>query len=314
MRVVFLGSGEIAIPTFRRLLEGGPVPSLLVTQPDRPVGRHQVLTPPPIKKLAMEAGMPVFQPAKVRDPAACDEIAAHQPELIVVMAYGQILPQRLLDIPTVACINLHASLLPRHRGAACIQGAIDAGDPETAMTVMHVAMELDRGDLILAKRTPIRPDDTGGSVHDRLAEMGPDALIEALEGLRAGTASRTPQDEEKATYISKLGRDDGGLDWSLPAERLERRIRAYDPWPGTSTTFADHDAARRLKVFPPTEVIAATGAPGEVLAVEDDGLLVACGEGGLRLGTLQADGSRRMWAGEFARGARFAPGDMLGED
>jgi len=179
--------------------------------------------------------------------------------------------------------------------------------------VMHVAMELDRGDLILAKRTLIRPGDTGGSVHDRLGELGPGALIEALEGLLAGTAPRSPQDEAQATYIGKLDRDDGGLDWSLPAERLERRIRAYDPWPGTFTTFADHDAARRLKVFPSTEVAEAAGTPGEVLAVEDAGLLVACGEGALRLGTLQADGSRRMSAGDFARGARLAPGEMLGE-
>lgn len=312
MRIVFLGSGEIAIPTFRRLLEGGPVPSLLVTQPDKPVGRHQVLTPPPIKELAVAEGVPVFQPVKVRDPAACDEIAAHRPEVIVVMAYGQILPQRLLDIPTIACINLHASLLPRHRGAACIQGAIDAGDPETAMTVMHVAMELDRGDLILAKRTPILPGDTGGSVHDRLAGMGPDALMEALEGLLAGTAPRLPQDEEQATYISKLGREDGHLDWALPAQRLERRIRAYDPWPGTFTTFTDHRSARRLKVFPQTALAPATGKPGELLDIGADSVVVACGDGALRLGKVQADGSRRMSAGEFARGARLVVGDMLG--
>jgi len=313
MRVVFLGTGEIAIPTFRRLIEGGPKPSLLVTQPDRPVGRHQVLTPPLIKELAVAAGIPVSQPERVREPAACEEIAAHRPEVIVVMAYGQILPQRLLDIPSLACINLHASLLPRHRGAACIQGAIDAGDAETGMTVMHVAMKLDSGDLILDHRTPIGPEDTGGVVHDRLAEMGPDALIEALEALAAGDAPRRVQDEAQVSYIGKLGREDGRLDWSWPATRLERRIRAYDPWPGTFTTFADHETRRRLKVFPQTALAEGAGKPGEVLAIDVDGLLVACGEGALRIATVQPDGSRKMAGGEFARGGRVTVGTRLGK-
>jgi methionyl-tRNA formyltransferase len=276
------------------------------------VGRHQVLTPPPIKELAVAAGIPVLQPAKVREAAACDEIAAQRPDVIVVMAYGQLLPQRLLDIPRVACINLHASLLPRHRGAACIQASIDAGDAETGMTVMHVGLKLDSGDLIHAVKTPIRPDDTGGSVHDRLAEMAPDALLDVLGQLRAGSAPRTPQDENQATYISKLGREDGQLDWSLPAARIERRIRAFDPWPGTFTSFRDHDSERRLKVFPFCEVVDHQGAPGEVLAVGHDDMVVACGELALRLAGVQADGARRMSAGDFARGARLAAGDRLG--
>ena len=312
MRVVFMGTGDIAVPSFRRLVEAGPVPSLLVTQPDRPVGRHQLLMPPPIKELALAAGVPVFQPERVREESACDEIAALRPELIVVMAYGQILPRRLIEIPTLACINLHASLLPRHRGAACIQGAIDAGDAETGMTVIHVAMKLDSGDLILDHRTPIGPQDTGGTVHDRLAEMGPDALAEALDALAAGRAPRRAQDEQQATYIGKLGREDGRLDWSRPAARLERRIRAYDPWPGSFTVFESDGASKRLKVFPPARVVGGSGDPGEVLAAGEDGLVIACGERALMLESVQPDGSRKMTAGDFVRGAKVGCGVRMG--
>ncbi len=314
MRVVFLGTGGIAVPTLRHLVGHGPRPSLVVTQPDRPVGRHQIPTPPPVKVAALELGMPVFQPESMRDEAACERVAAERPDLAVVMAYGQWLPKRLLEIPGIACINLHASLLPRHRGAACIQGTIDAGDAEIGITVMHVAPKLDTGDLILSRAIPIGPDDTAGCLHDRLAELAPGALAEALEGFAAGTAPRTPQDEEKATYIGKLGREDGRLDWNWSAERLERRIRAFDPWPGTFTTFVASGGAKnkRLKVFPLTRVVAGSGAPGEVLAVGDEGLVVACGEGALRLDTVQPDGSRRMSGGEFARGGRVPEGGRLG--
>jgi len=303
LRVVFFGTGEIAVPTLRHLAEQGPCPSLVVTQPDRPVGRHQVPTPPPVKVAALELGMPVFQPESMRDDTACDRVAEERPDVAVVMAYGQWLPKRLLEIPGIACINLHASLLPRHRGAACIQAAIDAGDAETGMTVMHVAPKLDTGDLILSRATPIGPDDTAGSLHDRLAELAPGALDEVLESLAAGTARRTIQTEEEATYIGKLGREDGRIDWSWHAGRIERRIRAFDPWPGTFTTFAAPGGTeKRLKVFAPARVVAGSGEPGEVLPGEGDGLVVACGEGALRLEIVQPDGSRRMTGEEFSRG------------
>jgi methionyl-tRNA formyltransferase len=250
----------------------------------------------------------------MREAGACERIAAEAPDVVVVMAYGQYLPKRLLEIPEIACINLHASLLPRHRGASCIQGALDAGDAETGITVMHVAPKLDAGDIILSRAIPIRAEDTGGSLHDRLAELAPGVLAEALEQLAAGTAPRIPQDEEKATYIGKLGREDGRIDWSWPAARLERRIRAFDPWPGTFTTFRPSGGGeKRLKIHPPATVLETSGKPGEVLGVSGAGLVVACGEGSLCLESVQPDGSRRMTGEEFARGGRVATGQVLGD-
>ena len=312
MRVVFCGTGAIAVPALRHLLGRGPRPCLVVSQPDRPAGRHLVPAPPPVKQAAVAAGVPVFQPESVRDGGACERIAAERPDVIVMMAYGQLVPRRLLEIPRLACINLHASLLPRHRGAACIQAAIDAGDAESGITVMHVAPRLDSGDVIIARKLTLRPDETGGSLHDRLADLAPEALAEALAGLAAGTAPRIPQDETLATSIGKLGRDDGWLDWGWPAARLERRIRAFDPWPGTATVLDTADGPRRLKVFPPTGVVAGAGNPGEVLAAGGAGVVVACGLGALRLGQVQPDGSRRMTAGEFARAGKVRPGMVLG--
>jgi len=313
MRVVFLATGEIAVPAFLRLVNDGPVPVMLVTQPDRPVGRHRVLTAPPLKPLAAAAGIPVFQPERIREDEACAVLAAARPDVIAVMAYGQILPRRLLEIPRLACINLHASLLPRHRGASCIQGTLDAGDPEAGITVMHVAPKLDSGDLILTHRLTVYPDETGGSLHDRLAAIAPAALLETLGLLAAGTAPRVPQDEAQATYIGKLEREHGLLDWSWPAARLARRIRAYDPWPGTYTMFA----GKRLKLFPGCTAETDSGPaslspPGTVLTAGREGLTVACGEGVLRLADVQPDGSRRMPAAEFVRGHQLQPGTVLG--
>lgn len=313
-RIVFMGTGDIAIPTFRSL--PGSCLLALVTQPDKPVGRKQIMTPPRIKQAARERGIPVMQPERARDTAFLAELEALRPDIVVVMAYGQILTQRLLDIPSLACINLHASLLPRHRGAACIQAAIDAGDALTGITVMHVVKALDAGDIILKKETRIGEKETGGELHDRLAGIAPGALAGALPMLAAGNAPRTPQDEALATHIPKLTRDDGEIDWSAPAAHIERRIRAYDPWPGTSTTYTETTGrhkgrAKRLKIFPQTEVVPQSGNPGEVLSA-DGSLVVACGENALKVEHLQPDGSRRMTAEEFLRSQPFAPGDTLG--
>ncbi|MCH7226977.1 methionyl-tRNA formyltransferase [Haloferula sp. A504] len=300
-RIVFLGTGDIALPTFRWLLVSSTPPIALVTQPDRPAGRHRELKAPAIKLLAEDAGVAVLQPEKVRDPAALEALEALQPDLIVVMAYGQILPQRLLDMAPLGCVNLHASLLPKYRGAACIQAALDAGDAETGMTLMHVIRQLDAGDVILSKRIPIGARDTGGSLHDRLAEAGVEALAEGLPLLLDGSAPRTPQDElGESSHIPKLGRDDGRIDWSWPAARIERRLRAYDPWPGCSTSFN----GRRLKIFPFAEVIEGEGNPGEVREI-DGRVAVACGDGALTLDEVQPDGSRRMSALDWWRGQRL---------
>ena len=299
MRLIFIATGEIALSAFRHLLEHGPRPVALVTQPDKPTGRHQMLTPPAIKQEALAAGIPVFQPQKIGDITA--ELTALEPEILVVMAYGQILRADILNLASMAIINLHASLLPKYRGAACIQAAIDAGDRETGITAMHVVRELDAGDVILAKSIAIAADETGGSLHDRLAELAPAVLAETLEKLAAGTALRVSQDAAASSYISKLERDDGHLDWSQDAAALARRIRAYDPWPGTFTLATEDGRAKRLKIFPPVSVLDEYLSPGEISTAEGR-LVVGCGTGALCLETVQPDGSRRMSAADYLRG------------
>lgn len=298
MRLIFIATGEIALPSFRHLLAHGPRPLALVTQPDKPVGRHQTLTPPAVKVEALAAGIPVFQPEKIGDITAA--LAALEPDLLVVMAYGQILRNNILSLAGTI-INLHASLLPKYRGAACIQAAIDAGDTETGITAMHIVRELDAGDMILTKTIPIAADETGGSLHDRLAELGPLVLSETMGKLMAGTAGRVPQDSSASTHVSKLERDAGRLDWTWDAVALERRIRAYDPWPGTFTLATEDGRARRLKIFPPVSVVAQSLAPGEI-SVVDGAFMVGCGKGALRLENVQPEGGRRMSAADYLRG------------
>lgn len=301
-RVVFFGSGEIAIPAFRRLIADGPRPLALVTQPDKPAGRHRDLTPPPIKRVALEAGIPVLQPESVRDEASLIELRALAPDVVVVMAYGQILPKALIAIPRIACINLHASLLPRHRGASCLQAAIDEGDVETGITVMHMVPKLDAGDIIHALAMPIGAEETGGSLHDRMADLAAEALAQALPGILDGTATRTPQDDTRTTYAPKLEREHGRIDWTWDAGRLARRIRAYEPWPGTWTTFD----GKRVKIFPAKVEQGPMGEPG-TLTVLDGEVRVACGDGFLVLGEVQPDGSRRMPARDWVKGLRSLP-------
>lgn len=306
-RVVFFGSGEIAIPSFRRLLNDGPPPVALVTQPDKPAGRHRTLTPPPIKEVAVQAGVQVLQPESARDEVFLDELRHLAPDLIIVMAYGQILPKALIDIPKIACINLHGSLLPRHRGASCVQAAIDAGDAITGVTVMHVVPKLDAGDMIHAESTPISDSDTGTTVHDRLADLAASALFSSLSDLISGTARRTPQDPELVTYSGKLGREDGRLDWTRDAQAIERRIRAYHPWPGTWTTVDDGSGPKRLKVFPVGTGADSKGEPGTFRISEEGEAWVSCGSGHVVLGEVQADGSRRMAARDWLKGLRGNP-------
>jgi methionyl-tRNA formyltransferase len=301
MRLIFIATGEIALPAFRHLLKHGPWPVALVTQPDKPTGRHQMLTPPAIKMEALAAGIPVFQPEKIGDITA--ELAGLEPEILVVMAYGQILRADILNLASKAIINLHASLLPKYRGAACIQAAIDAGDCETGITAMHVVRELDAGDVILSKSIPIASEETGGSLHDRLAELAPAVLAETLEKFASGTVSRVPQDAAASSYISKLERDDGRLDWTQKATFIERRIRAYDPWPGTFTLATEDGRTKRLKIFPPVSVLAQRLSPGEI-SITEGRLVVGCGTGALCLETVQPDGSRKMSAADYLRGRK----------
>lgn len=301
MRLVFIATGDIALPSLGHLLEHGPRPLALVTQPDKPVGRHQVLSPPAVKTMALDAGIPVLQPLRIGD--AAGEIAALDPDVIVVMAYGQILRDNILRLPRKAIINLHASLLPKYRGAACIQAAIDAGDSETGITSMHVVRELDAGDIIEAKSIPIAADETGGSLHDRLAGLAAEVMAVTLEKIAAGIAPRTPQDAKLATYVPKLGRDHGRLDWSASAAAIERRIRAYDPWPGTHTAAIEGGTEKRLKVFPPA-LVTAMELPAGAIAVDGDRLIVGCGKDSLEVLSVQPEGGRRMSALEYLRGRK----------
>jgi methionyl-tRNA formyltransferase len=310
-RAVFFGTGDIARPAFQALAAYPGIELLgLVTQPDKPVGRHQILTPPAIKSDALALGLPVWQPARAK--AFIDDLAALDADLFVVMAYGQILPRQLIDLPRLACLNLHASLLPRHRGASPIQAAILAGDTETGITVMHIALELDAGDIVLAEATPVLPGETGGQLHDRLADLAPVAMGRALDALLAGTASRIPQDSARVTVLGKLERADGRLDWSRDAAELGRRVHAFDPWPGTFTTLPD---GKILKIHAPAEAVEIESAslPGTVLASDGSALLVVCGKGALRLGQVQPEGKRRMPSADFLRGHPLPPGTRLGE-
>jgi len=314
-RIVYMATGDIAIPAFQALINESAYNTVaLITQPDKPVGRKQILTPPKIKTFAEGADIPVLQPTRVKNEDELQLLRDLEPDIVVVMAYGQILPKALLEIPKVAIINLHASLLPKHRGASCIQAAIDQGDSESGMTVMHVTEGLDEGDVILKKPFKLTPEITGGELHEILANDGPSALLEALDLLSSGKAPRQPQDDALSNYVSKLMRNDGEIDWNQPAEIIERRIRAYDPWPGTSTSFKDAKGrAKRLKVFPQTQIVTGlNGVPGEVLSI-DDGLTVACSVGALRISELQPDGKRRMAAGDFLKNGQITLGCILGQ-
>jgi methionyl-tRNA formyltransferase len=313
MRIVFLGTGEIGVPTLEMLFADGVSQVMAaVTQPDKPAGRRQELRASAIKILAQQRGVPVLQPAKIREAAALDELRTFAPEVLVVMAYGQILPQALLDLPSLACLNLHASLLPRHRGAAPIQAAIEAGDRETGITVMYMAAGLDTGDILLQRRIEIDPRETGGSLHDRLALLAPGALAEALALLGAGRAPRVPQDEARATYAAKLTREHGQIAWAAPAEEIDRKIRAMNPWPAASTILPTSHGPQRLKVFAGVPEPEGAGAPGEVLGADARGLLVAAGRGAIRLEEVQLEGKRRMHARELLQGHPVARRAILG--
>jgi methionyl-tRNA formyltransferase len=313
MRILFLGTGEIGLPTLRSLL-ADPLHTVVgcVTQPDKPVGRRQELQAPEVKRVALCAGIPVFQPERVRAPEALEKLRELEPDVIVVVAYGQILPRVLLEMPRVACLNLHASLLPRHRGASPIHAAIEAGDRETGMTVMYMAEGLDAGDVLLEKVLPIRRRETAGTLHDRLAEIGPGALREALALLEAGGAPRIPQDPSRVTYAGKLGREHGRIDWEMGCVEVERKIRAMNPWPAAHTVLPLGTGVKVLKVFRAIAVRRATGIPGCVLKSGPDGLLVAAGSGSVLVREVQLEGKKRMEAGEFLRGHSVEPGTLLG--
>ncbi len=299
MRVVYLGSGDIGVPSLRWLLDAPHVEvCVVITQPDRPSGRHLEIHDSPIKQLALSSHVPVFQPVKIRDEQAVAHIASLQPDLLVVMAYGQILPREILEIPRLGALNLHASLLPKHRGAAPIQAALLTGDLYTGVTAMWMDEGLDTGDILLQRRFEIAPNETAGSLHDRLAAQAPEILNESLALIKSGQAPRQKQNEKDATYAPKLHRYSGRIDWTLDAAQIVRRVRAFHPWPGSSTELELADG--RVMVVKIHKAQAADGAAtcGEIL----EGFLVGCGDGLVRVLEIQAAGGKRMEADAFLRG------------
>jgi methionyl-tRNA formyltransferase len=294
MRIVFMGTAELACPSLEAVAKMPDQEVVaLFTQPDRPKGRALQISPPPAKVVATRLGLPVHQPAKAREPASLATLQQLQPDLIIVVAYGQILPRGILEIPQQGCVNVHASLLPRWRGAAPIQYAILAGDLETGVTTMFMDEQMDTGDIILQQRERIRPDDTAATLHDRLAAIGAELLVETVRKIAAGTAPRTKQASELATYAKKLSKEDGRIDWMLPAVEIERRIRAFDPWPGAFAFLGDTMLKFwRAEVLPEESL-----SPGEIR-----GDRVGTGRGALRLLEVQPAGGKRMSFDSLLRG------------
>lgn len=314
LRIVFAGTPEFAAEHLKALLNSTHQIVAVYSQPDRPAGRGQKLTPSPVKQLAVEHGIPVYQPQTLRDPAAQTELAALKPDLMVVVAYGLILPQVVLDTPRLGCINSHASLLPRWRGAAPIQRAVEAGDAESGVTVMQMEAGLDTGPMLLKVSTPIAATDTGGSLHDRLASLGPQAVIQAISGLAAGNLVGEVQDDSLATYAHKLNKDEARLDWNRPAIELERLVRAFHPWPICHSTL-NGEALKVHAAQLHEKQGEGSGTPGTVLAADKSGLTVACGEGALHLTRLQLPGGKALNFSDLynSRREQFAIGLVLGQ-
>jgi methionyl-tRNA formyltransferase len=308
MRVLFAGTGDIGIPSLRRIVEEHELLGVL-TQPDRPAGRHRELKPPAIKEelLRIAPEVPLLQPESPRQPEVIAWVRDLAPEVMVTMAYGRILPRELLEAPSRACLNIHASLLPRHRGASPIQAAIASGEPESGITIMYMAEGLDTGDILLEKRIPIRRRESAGSLSDRLASLAPLALAEALELLAGGTAPRIIQQHELATHTGKIGREESILDWSRPASELERKIRSLQPRPGAVAALPSRSGEDILvKIHSGIVCRRSSGNSGCILRIDPRGILVACGEGALLLGNIQPEGKGRMHSSAFARGHALA--------
>ncbi len=315
MRVAFAGTPEFAEVALARLHAAGFELALVLTQPDRPAGRGMKLNPSPVKAFALAHGIPVAQPRSLRldgkypdDAAQAQQtlLAAHV-DVMVVAAYGLILPQWVLDLPPRGCLNIHGSLLPRWRGAPPIHRAIEAGDARTGITIMQMDAGLDTGDMLLVEATEIAADDTTAVLHDRLAALGGRLVVEALELAACGGLARTPQPAEGVTYAHKIDKAEAAVDWSLPASVLERRIRAFDPFPG-ATAQLDGEAIKLWRA----QVVPANGAPGSVLAVTDEGITVACGEAALKITDLQRPGGKRLTARQFLQNKPLQPGQAFG--
>ena len=311
MKIVFLGTGEIGLPSLKAIYDSPDHDLISVfTQPDKPFGRKGELKPSEIKKFALTKNIPIYQPHKIREQEPVNQLSQGNPDVLVVVAYGQILPKAVLEIPKIACINLHASLLPSYRGASPIQAAILNGDKQTGLTSMYIGEGLDDGDILKSKDLIINQDETAGSLHDRLASLGPELIIESLNLLSTGQAPREEQDHDQATHVSKLSRSDGEIDWSKSAESIERKIRAFDPWPGTFTYFPD---GTLVKIFPPVSIEKnRDGEPGVIISTQSDYITVRCGVGAMSFSSIQPAGRKKMSLSSYMAGKNIEPGAFLG--
>lgn len=312
MRLLFMGSAELSCRCLGALLTSASVEVVgVVTQPDRPRGRHLAVRPCAVKEMAEAAGVDLMTPEKVNDAASVERIRACRPDVIVVVAYGQILRRSILDLPPLGCVNAHYSLLPRYRGAAPIQWAVANGETVSGVTTMFMNERMDAGDVILQREVPVSPDDTGGSLHDKLADPGRELLLETLGLLAAGRCPRQAQDERLATLAPKLSRSDGRIDWSQPSERLHNRIRGFNPTPGCFCLLPGSEG-RPLKVWSSRVSAAGRGEPGALLACTPEGPAVATGDGALILREVQPEGRGRMAGAAYLCGHAIEVGERFG--
>lgn len=311
MRIVFMGTPDFAVPSLRALIEGGYDVVGVFCQPDRPKGRGHKLAACPVKELALSAGIPVFQPERIKREEGVAMLRSCAPDLCVTAAFGQLLSQEILDIPPLGTVNVHSSLLPKHRGSAPINWSIIKGDTVTGVTTMFTDKGMDTGDVLLMRETPIGETENAGELSDRLAVMGAELLLETLRVLEAGTLVRTPQDHAAATYEPKMDKELGRIDWSRPAKEIDALVRGTTPWPGAFTTQGE----QTIKVF--ALVIregAASGAPGEIIAADaKQGLVVSCGDHDAELTQIQMPGAKRMNARDYLRGHTMETGICLGK-
>ena len=297
MKVVFMGTPDIAATCLKQILADGFQVVAVYTQPDRPKGRGMKMVYSPVKEVALAEGIPVYQPENFRDEEAVQTLAALQPDVIAVVAYGRILPQKVLDIPKLGCVNIHASLLPQYRGSAPYQWAVLDGLKETGVTAQHMAAKMDAGDIIDVAKTPIGENETAGELLDRLAVLGAELLSRTLTKFQNGTAVGTPQDESRVSFAPMLDKSMCPIDWSKPARKVHDHVRGLHPWPVATAQLA----GTNFKIHA-TRVVEGAGAPGQILALTKTGLVVACGEGAVEISQLQAEGGKRMAAPDYFRG------------
>ncbi|MCI8500799.1 MAG: methionyl-tRNA formyltransferase [Oscillospiraceae bacterium] len=306
MRIVFMGTPDFAVPSLSALLESGETVAAAFTQPDKPKGRGHRLQPPPVKMAAEEKGIPVYQPGTLRSDEAFEQLKALEPELIVVVAYGKLLPKAVLELPRYGCINVHGSLLPKYRGAAPIQWTVLNGDPIGGVTTMFMAEGLDTGDMLLKAETPVGENETSSELYERLSHLGAELLLKTVSELKAGELRPEPQDDQLATRAPMLTKEMGALDFTKPSEELHHLVCGLSEWPCAYTEFQ----GKRLKVYRSARS-GLTGRPGEIL--DSKRMIVGCGSGSLELVEVQYEGSKRMSGGDFLRGRRLAAGDFIGK-